>query len=133
MSVNIPSPMSIDLDIDGGLDLGVDINRLPKIEIGLDPLEIKPLDISLRLKEIPSIRLHLPADFKMGFALFGAELLTVRLCGKAQAITEDYVPNPCERYDSFSRDSQERHIFNRIDITDDTLAEGRATGGQAHG
>jgi hypothetical protein len=59
-------------------------------------VEIKPVDLSLRLKEIPSVRVHLPADFRVGLSLLGMELLTVRLCGQAMAITEPYTPNPCE-------------------------------------
>ena len=130
MSVDIPSSYHIDLDIAGGLDLDADINaaitiptsygigidRLPKIELGIDPVEIRPVDLSLRLKEIPSIRLHLPADFKVGLALLGAEILTLRLCGKAQAITEDFVPNPCERCGGFGRDGS-IGVVNRLDLT----------------
>jgi hypothetical protein len=72
------------------------IEKLPKIELSIDPLEIKPVDISLRLKEIPSIRAHLPANFCVGMSVLGLELLAVRLCGEAQVITEPYQPNPCE-------------------------------------
>jgi hypothetical protein len=74
----------------------MDITKLPKIQIGLDPLEIKPLELSLRLKELPSIRGHLPADFSVGLSLLGLELMSLRLCGEAQIITEPYHPNPCE-------------------------------------
>jgi hypothetical protein len=70
---------------------------LPKIQLGIDPLEVKPLSISLAVKEMPSIRAHLPADFTVGLSLLGMELLCVRLCGEAQMITEPYQPNPCER------------------------------------
>jgi len=74
----------------------IDITNIPKIELNIDPIEIKPLDVSLRLKEIPSIRGHLPADFCVGFSLLGIEIAQVRLCGEAQVITEPYQPNPCE-------------------------------------
>ena len=103
MSIKIPS------HFDFGIDLGLDISgiptnysfaitELPKINVGIDPLQFKiePLDLSLRLKEIPSVRAHFPVDYKVGLALFGAELACVRLCGQAQVITEPYVPNPCE-------------------------------------
>jgi hypothetical protein len=41
--------------------------------------------------------MHLPADFKVGVAVLGLELLTVRLCGEAQVITEPYERNEvCE-------------------------------------
>jgi hypothetical protein len=115
MSVKIPS--HFDFGIDLGLDLsGIPTNysfgitNIPKINLGIDPialkidplqikidpLEIKPLDLSFRIKEIPSVRVHFPVDYKVGVALFGAELASVRLCGQAQVITEPYVPNPCE-------------------------------------
>ena len=79
------------------------ITTLPKINIGLDlikleiaPIEIKPIDFSFRLKELPSMRVHLPMNYCVGLALFGFEVLSVRLCGEGQIITEPYVPNPCE-------------------------------------
>ncbi len=82
----IPNPMHIAID-----------GPLPKIQLGIDPLEVKPLSISMALKEMPSIRGHLPADFSVGLSILGLELLCLRLCGEAQIITEPYHPNPCER------------------------------------
>ena len=82
----IPNPMHIAID-----------GPLPKIQLGIDPLEVKPLSISMALKEMPSIRGHLPADFSIGLSVLGLELMCVRLCGEAQIITEPYNPNPCER------------------------------------
>jgi hypothetical protein len=107
MSVGIPNPMQVILDADlGGRFTAnltgipnhytLSIDTLPKIPVGIDPLEIKPLDLALRIKEFPSVRAHFPADFKIGLSLFGIEFLTVRMCGKAQAITEPFRPNPCE-------------------------------------
>jgi hypothetical protein len=106
MSIKIPQPFVIDLGTPVDLDVNaqitiptpitIGINQLPKILIGVDPLTINPIDLNLRLKEIPSIKVHLPADFRIGLALLGTEILTVRLCGEALAITEPYVPNPCE-------------------------------------
>jgi hypothetical protein len=79
----------------------LDVTHLPKIEIGLDPIELEPitvnpLDVSVRLKEIPSIRTHVPALFTLGLSVLGYELVCARLCGEAQVITEPYDPNPCE-------------------------------------
>lgn len=110
MSVNIPQPFVLDGGLDTQLSGGVDtrlsgsvaisgipdhftisIDKLPKIQLGVDPV-----DLSLRIKEFPSLRVHLPADFRVGLSLLGLELLTVRLCGQAMAITEPYKPNPCE-------------------------------------
>jgi hypothetical protein len=105
MSVNIPS------SFDFGIDLGVDVSGLPTdytiktnvapltLNLGpiqIQPLELKPVDISLRLKEIPTVRVHLPLDYCVGLSVLGSELLTLRLCGQGQIITEPYVANPCE-------------------------------------
>jgi hypothetical protein len=67
----------------------INIDHLPKLSIGVDPIE-------LRLTELPSIRGHLPADFSVGLSILGIELMCVRLCGEAQIVTEPYRPNPCE-------------------------------------
>ena len=77
------------------------LEKLPKLLIGLDPLTINPLtvnpvELNLALKEIPSVRAHLPADFRLGMSILGIDLLCLRLCGEAQVITEPYQPNPCE-------------------------------------
>lgn len=108
MSVKIPDHFDfgfdVDLDLDGiPSDFSIDIKHIPKIDIGIDPmefkiapLEIKPIDLSFRIKEVPSVRVHLPVDYKVAVALFGIELACVRLCGQSQVITEPYVPNPCE-------------------------------------
>jgi len=112
MSVKIPS------SFDFGIDLGVDISGIPTnytvntnvspITLNLGPIEVKPLelkpvDISLRLKEIPSIRAHLPLDYRVGLSVLGSELLCVRLCGQGQVITEPYVANPCETRSGLQR------------------------------
>jgi hypothetical protein len=107
MSVNIPS------SFDFGIDLGVDVSGLPTdytintnvapltlnlSPIQIQPLELKPVDISLRLKEIPSVRVHLPLDYRVGLSVLGSELLCLRLCGQGQVITEPYATNPCESH-----------------------------------
>jgi hypothetical protein len=104
----IPSHYTVDLDLVSPVDLTgipsnfhVDIGSLPKIQIGLDPitvnpLTLNPLDVSVRVKEAPSIRAHVPANFTVGFSVLGLQLACIRLCGEAQVITEPYVPNPCE-------------------------------------
>jgi hypothetical protein len=104
MSVKIPS--SFDFGIDLGLDLDISgiptsytlTAKLDPVSIALDlaPVEIKPIDFSLRVKEIPSVRVHLPLDYRLGLNVLGFELLCLRLCGQGQVITEPYVPNPCE-------------------------------------
>jgi hypothetical protein len=69
----------------------IDIDKIPKIHLGVDPI-----DLNLRIKEIPNIRGHLPADFSVGLSILGFELMCIRLCGEAQIITEPYHPNACE-------------------------------------
>jgi hypothetical protein len=99
----IPSHYTIDLDLVSPVDLTgiptsfkVDINSLPKMQIGLDPITLNPVDVSVRLKEIPSVRAHIPAAFTVGFSVLGLQVASIRLCGEAQVITEPYIPNPCE-------------------------------------
>jgi hypothetical protein len=97
MSVSIPS--SFDFGVDLGVDL--DISGIPTtysinanvapMSLNLGPIDIRPIDFSLRVKEIPAIRAHLPLDYRVGLTLLGAEVLCVRLCGQGQVITE-----PCE-------------------------------------
>jgi hypothetical protein len=95
----LPTPINVGLNI-APLALRVDPLdiKIEPLDIKIHPLDIKvePLDMSFRLKEIPSVRAHFPVDYGVCVALFGVELLSVRLCGQAQVITEPYVPNPCE-------------------------------------
>lgn len=87
------------IDVGIGLpQIDIDIVSLPKINIGLDPIEIKPvtLDLHVSIEKIPSIRMHFPVDYKVCVGLLGSEILSVHLCGQGQLITEPYVPNPCE-------------------------------------
>lgn len=105
---DIPDSFDLEVDLDHGgyLELKgsptfVVDHRLPKITAALDPITlqpitINPLDVSVRIKEFPSIRAHVPADFSVGLWAFGLPLVCVRLTGEAQVITEPYEPNPCE-------------------------------------
>ena len=74
----------------------IDIDKLPHIQLGVDPLTIEPIDVTIAISKIPDVRAHLPADFSVGVSILGMELMCVRLCGEAQMITEPYHPNPCE-------------------------------------
>jgi hypothetical protein len=85
----IPDTFHIDVDKLPAIHIGVD--TLPKIQLGVDPVEL-----GVSIKEIPSIRGHLPADFTVGFSMMGIELFAIRLCGEAQMITEPFHANPCE-------------------------------------
>jgi hypothetical protein len=113
MGVEIPQPFVSKITgpigpvtVDGIPDrFHIEIEELPKIQLGIDPItlnpveatvELRPVDVTMRIDKIPDIRTHLPADFTVGMSLLGLELMTVRLCGEAQMITEPYVPGPCE-------------------------------------
>ena len=80
---------TIALNVEHLPEIHLSIDNIPKIQLGVDPVEI-------RLTEFPSIRGHLPADFSVGLSVMGFDLLSLRLCGEAQIITEPYRPNPCE-------------------------------------
>lgn len=138
MSVKIPSSfdfgvnldLDADVDLDGKIDGDFDVDgnfdvKIPtNYQIGiteLPPIEIKPIDFSLRLKEIPSIRAHLPLNYKLGFNLLGLELACIHLCGQGQAITEPYVPYPCE-----PRPDQFRDPRSGKDISDDKRESDRS-------
>ena len=118
MSVDIPDSFDLDVSLSGGISttLGgsigavgpvtlagipdtyhIHVEKLPKIQLGIDPVTINPLTLNIALKEVPSLRTHLPADFSVGFSLLGMELFCIRLCGEAQVINEPYRSNPCER------------------------------------
>ncbi len=88
-------------------DYTIKVPEIAKIEFGLDPLEstvklepiqlnLGPIQTSLAIKEIPSVRTHLPVNYCVGFSVFGVELAALRLCGEGMVITEPYRPNPCE-------------------------------------
>ena len=106
MSLTIPSYFDF-----GDLGLNIDVHGIPTsytfnanvspltLNLGpieVRPLELRPVDLSLRLKEIPSVRVHLPLDYRVALSVLGKELMCVRLCGQGQVITEPYVANPCE-------------------------------------
>jgi len=108
VGVSIPQPF--DTSISGSLGsvgpvtvsgipdtFHIDVDKLPKIQLSLDPIDIKPLELTLKLTELPSQRTHLPADFHVGLSILGMDVMCVRLCGEAQMINEPYRPNPCER------------------------------------
>ena len=83
------------------------IETLPKIDIGVDPLTgtlklepvkitLDPIDTNISIKEIPSVRAHLPVNYSVGFSVLGFELAAISLCGEGMVITEPYVSGPCE-------------------------------------
>ena len=90
------------------------IKELPKIVIGVDPLKstiafepislsVAPIDTTISIKEIPSVRVHYPANYCIAFSFLGMEISAIRLCGEGQVITEPYHANPCEVCGTVSR------------------------------
>jgi hypothetical protein len=113
MGIDIPQPFQSKIvgpvgpvTVDGIPDtFHIDVDAIPKIQLGVDPLTLNPVearvtlapvDVTMRIDRMPDIRAHLPADFVVGLCVLGRELLAVRLRGEAQVITEPYVPGPCE-------------------------------------
>lgn len=70
------------------------IKELPKVFVGLDPITL-----NIAIKEIPSVRVHLPLHFGLGLSVFGHSVIRAKIAGEAQVITEPYEPNACERCD----------------------------------
>lgn len=106
----------------------VKITEIDKIEIGVDPLQstvklepvqlnLGPIQSSISIKELPSVRTHLPVNYCIGLSVFGLELAAIRLCGEGMVITEPYRPNPCEvcgdPRDSLKRDQSSNPVANR--------------------
>lgn len=86
-----------------GAAVDVSIKEIPHVQIGLDPITVEPLtvnlgpiELNLAIKEIPSVRVHLPLHFGLGLSILGHDLLSARVAGEAQIITELYEPNACE-------------------------------------
>jgi hypothetical protein len=83
-------PTDFDLDLSGiPSDFTLDVASLPHITID-------PLEVSLAITSIPSIRTHIPSTYTVGLSILGYELVALRLCGETQLITEPFRPNPCE-------------------------------------
>lgn len=111
--VDIDDMPVVDVDVLDLPTVDVDVNSLPDLtitEIGaVGPVTLDGIpdsytvaisqlpDLNLRIREIPQIRAHIPAHFRLGLSVLGVELAALDLCGEAQVITEPYVPNPCER------------------------------------
>jgi hypothetical protein len=113
VDVDVNDLPTVDVEVIDLPTVDVDVNSLPDLkitEVGpVGPVTLAGIpdrytvdiaslpDLNLRIKEIPSIRAHIPANFRLGFSVLGVELAALNLCGEAQVITEPYVPNPCER------------------------------------
>jgi hypothetical protein len=113
VDVDVVDLPPVDVDVIGLPPVDVDVSSLPDLKITsvgpVGPVTLAGIpdsytvaistlpDLNLRIKEIPSVRAHVPANFRLGLSILGVELAALHLCGEAQVITEPYVPNPCER------------------------------------
>lgn len=104
------------------------VPEIDKVEFAVDPLEstvtLKPIQLNLgpiqstlAITEIPSVRVHLPVNYCVGFSVFGLELAAIKLCGEGMVITEPYRPNPCEvcgdTRDSYTGDKSSGSVAKR--------------------
>ena len=76
------------------VDSNVAVKELPPIDTNISVKELP--EIKVALTSIPDTRVHLPANFNVGFSMLGVCLFNVSLCGEAQIITEKYVPRRME-------------------------------------
>jgi hypothetical protein len=121
MATNVKVLNTVDVDVADLPTVDVDVIDLPPVHVGSLPdlriTDVGPVgpvtlagipssytvaisnlpDVNVRIREIPSIRAHVPANFRLGFSVLGVELAALHLCGEAQIITEPYLPNPCEK------------------------------------
>ena len=123
MAYNVHVTSMVPVDVDTLPTVDVNVLDLPPVDVNVNSLpdmritDIGPVgpvtlagipsnytvgvtslpDVNLRIREIPSLRVHIPANFRLGLTVMGVELAALHLCGEAQVITEPYVPNPCER------------------------------------
>ena len=102
VGVNVDYLPTVDVDVNSLADFSItDVGAVGPVTLAGIPssytVAVSELpDVMLRIKEIPSVRAHLPANFRLGFSVLGVELAALHLRGEAQIITEPYVPNPCE-------------------------------------
>jgi hypothetical protein len=102
-----PQPMLVGATVNAGSD-NIRIREIAPITIqpvtmtttstvGMNTTSrIEPMEVSLRVKEIPSVRVHMPMHYQLGFSVLGMEVLSLSLCGESMVITEPYQPNECE-------------------------------------
>ena len=111
--VDVADLPTVDVNVLDLPPVDVDVNSLPDLRITdigpVGPVTLAGIpsnysvgvtslpDVNLHIREIPSVRAHIPANFRLGLSVFGVELAALHLCGEAQVITEPYVPTPCER------------------------------------
>jgi hypothetical protein len=76
----------------GAINSSVSIKELPRIDLTATTTST----VNVAITQIPDVRAHLPAHYKLGIAIFGVEIVSFSLCGESQVITEKYVPRRME-------------------------------------
>ncbi len=143
MAYNVHVLSMVPVDVDTLPTVDVNVLDLPPVDVNVNSLpdmritDIGPVgpvtlagipsnytvgvtslpDVNLRIREIPSLRVHIPANFRLGLTVMGVELAALHLCGEAQLITEPYVPNPCERCGVPGQPSQSPHVGAVLRLT----------------
>ena len=143
MAYNVHVTSMVPVDVDTLPTVDVNVLDLPPVDVNVNSLpdmritDIGPVgpvtlagipssytvgvtslpDVNLRIREIPSLRVHIPANFRLGFTVMGVELAALHLCGEAQVITEPYVPNPCERCGTPTQPSQTADVGAVLRLT----------------
>jgi len=80
--------------LEGTADTKVAVTEMPRIEFAVKEIpRIEFGTIDVALKEIPSVRAHVPSHYDVGFSVLGIEIWRLSLCGESQVITEKYVPH----------------------------------------
>ncbi len=99
VSLTVEKIPTLHLSIDEIPPVHVSVDALPPIHVSVDklpPINVELAPVEIRLTEVPSTRVHIPADFAVSLSMMGMDFGSIRLCGEAQVITEPYRPNPCE-------------------------------------
>ena len=124
--IDIPTHYTIDSNIDGSMDMGLDdirIKELPKIQLSSDSKLTSDSKLSsdskltsdskvdmglddIRIRELPKIqieasmkptRIHFPVNMKFGLCAMGTELVSFTICGESMTVIEDYTPHHTEQ------------------------------------
>src|SRR5215216_2377633 len=94
--VDVADLPTVDVNVLDLPPVDVDVNSLPDLRITdvgpVGPVTLAGIpsnfsvgvtslpDVNLHIREIPSVRAHIPANFRLGFSIFGVELAALHLC-----------------------------------------------------
>jgi hypothetical protein len=124
-----PQPLQVGATVNAGMD-DIRIREIAPVTLTSDSRvttrsRIEMADIGIRIKEMPSMRVHMPMHYDFGVSLLGMELLTFSLCGEGMVITEPYEPNECE----VCGPARHRPIEIKLDATGHPVGYGTELGG----